>query len=61
MSYLEYEACVACGLDLWMWESCEYPHWFKARVVGYHNMSKLVKMHSEDALSEKMKQKERRG
>ena len=61
MSYLEYEACTECGLDLWKWESNAYPHWFKVRVVGFYNMSKLVKAHSEDAVSQKMKQKDRRG
>lgn len=56
LRYIEYDACVSCGLDLWMWETNTYPKWFKEHVVAFYNMKGQVAMHTEDAVA---KQSER--
>lgn len=51
--FAEWQACVGVGLDLWAWESGEYPRWFKIRVIGYYNMSNLVGLHTQSEISQK--------
>lgn len=57
MRYVEYDACITCGLDLWKWESNVYPIWFKEHVIAFHNMHGLVEMHTEDAKGKAMEQR----
>ncbi len=61
MRYSEYDACVECNLDLWKWESNEYPAWFKEYVVAFHNMRGLVEMHTEDAKSKDIERQSKKG
>ena len=49
--YSEWDACLGCGLDLWMWESNVYPKWFKVYVIAFHNMRTLISLHTEEAVS----------
>lgn len=55
--YREFDACVACGLDLWSWWNGTYPVSFKAKVIAYNNMRNLVKVHTDDAVNRAQQQK----
>jgi hypothetical protein len=57
MSYTEWDAAVACNLDLWKWINDEYPNWFKAKVIAFSEDRKLVKLHTEDALATESKRR----
>lgn len=57
MPFTEWEAGTAAGLDMWAWEQGLYPTWFKAKVVAWHNLHGLVKMHQEAAASDAAKRK----
>jgi hypothetical protein len=57
VSFGEWEAAHAAGLDLWKWEQGEYPRWFRTRVIAWHNMHSLIELHKQDALSRSMKAK----
>jgi hypothetical protein len=57
MSFAEWEACVAVSLDLYKWETNVYPHTFKAKVVAYNNLRKLVDAHVEDAKAKALEKK----
>ena len=59
MKYLEWDACVSCGLDLWKWVEDGYPDEFKYQVIAFHNMRTLVRAHTEDARSSAIKPKKR--
>lgn len=48
-SFGEWEAAHGAGLDLWKWESNEYPYWFKARVVAWWYDHIQVENHRADA------------
>ena len=60
MQFTEWEACVAAGLDLHKWELNEYPHTFKAKVVAFNNLRKLVDAHVEDAKAKASEKKSKR-
>lgn len=57
--YSEWDACVECNLDLWKWLTDVYPRDFKVTVLAFHGLRRQVHMHTEDALSKKMKSKSR--
>lgn len=48
--FAEYEAAVAAGLDLWKWETGQYPVWFRANVLAWHYYHVLKPMHVADAV-----------
>ena len=50
MKFLEYEACIAAGLDLEKWMNREYPREFMASVVAYHQLAQAVEAHKQDAV-----------
>jgi hypothetical protein len=54
-SFEEWLAATAAGLDLWRWERDEYPRWFQSRVVAFYRLTRLVGLHSEDAVQRKVK------
>jgi len=58
--FLEFEACVASGLNLWKWWNNEYSVDFKAFVVAWFQDHNAVKLHSEDAVNRKMKQMQKK-
>jgi hypothetical protein len=60
MQFAEWEACVATGLDLYKWDNNLYPHTFKAKVVAFNNLRKLVEAHVEDAKAKAVKKKSKR-
>ena len=60
MQYQEWEACLAAGLDLHNWEQNLYPHTFKAKVVAFSNLRKLVEAHVEDAKAKALEKKSKR-
>jgi len=45
----ELEACHGAGLDMWQWDQNVYPPGFKARVVAWWRLHKLIQLHSQDA------------
>ena len=49
MSFAEWMACLGCGLDLWKWETGQYPKEFKVRVLAFYSLKNLVDMHVQDA------------
>lgn len=57
MQFSEWEACVAAGLDLYKWDTNVYPRQFKAKVVAFNNLRKLVEAHVEDAKDKALKKK----
>ena len=38
-----------CHLDLWRWMNGEYPAWFMADAVAFHQLSIQVEQHTQDA------------
>lgn len=56
-SFAEWEAGTAAGLDMWRWEMGGYPKPFRARVMAWHRLHKLVTTHVEAAVSEKAKKR----
>jgi hypothetical protein len=30
-----------------------YPHWFKVRIMAFYNLTNLIELHTQDALSRK--------
>ena len=59
-SFAEWEAAVAAGLDLWAWESGDYPPLFKARVVAWYQAHRLVQLHTEAAMAQAAERQQRR-
>lgn len=60
IKYLEWEACVDCGLDLHRWWEGGYPDDFKVHVIAFHNLRGLVRAHIEDAKAADIARKTRR-
>lgn len=61
MAYAEMDACVSANLDPWRWECGEYSQSFKAKVVAWSNMHKLIGSHVEDAVARKAARKGKHG
>lgn len=55
--FAEWEAATAANLDLYMWETGQYPQWFMARVIAWHKLHILVEAHTQDAINADMKRK----
>lgn len=55
MKYKEFEACIAAGLDLWMWINGKYPKEFMADVIAFHNVRAMVDNHTESELAKAAK------
>jgi hypothetical protein len=52
MAFAQWEAAVAAGAtmdELYRMERGEYPKWFVAKVMAWHNVHSLVEAHKEDA------------
>ena len=60
MSFAEIEACVAAGLDLWLWETGTYDKSFKVRVLAWHRVRQEVEAHVEQARADKAEQLSKR-
>jgi hypothetical protein len=61
MSFSEWEAGTAAGLDMWKWENTEfYPRAFKARVIAWYQAHKRVKLEAEVAAARESKKKGKR-
>lgn len=56
-SFAEWEAATAAGVDLWRWETGGYPPAFKARVLAWHLLHRLVDLHGESAAIEAARKK----
>lgn len=52
-SYAEADACIAAGLDYYLWRTGYYPQEFKSEVVVWHTMHSLIKTHVESVVNEK--------
>lgn len=59
-SFAEWEAAVAAGLDLWQWETGQYPVWFRARVLAWHRLHGLVRLHTQDAVERKARRRQQK-
>jgi hypothetical protein len=42
---------------MWMWESGEYPVWFKERTLAWYGLHVLVAVHQEDAVNKASERK----
>jgi hypothetical protein len=51
MSFTEWEAGIAAGLDMYKWETNEYPRWFKIKTIAWYRLSRLVDTHTKDAVN----------
>ena len=60
-SYAEYDACLACNLDLWKWATDEYPHWFKVLAFAIHKTRTAIESHREDAIQIAQEKRSRKG
>ncbi len=52
-AFEEFEAAVAAGLDIYLWNSGFYPTELKAQVIAWHRLSQMVETHVEAARQEK--------
>jgi hypothetical protein len=58
LRYLEFDACIGAGLDLYKWYCTNfYPIYFKAVVMAFWRLHKLVLVHTDDAAYRKAKSK----
>lgn len=48
-----WQAGTAAGLDMWKWESGQYPSDFMARCIAWYRQHKRVEAHSQDAANRK--------
>jgi hypothetical protein len=46
----EWESAFAAGLDLYRWETGEYPPDFKAKVLAWYSRHQEVDLHRRDAV-----------
>lgn len=51
--FAEMEACHGAGLDLWAWDQGRYPPAFKARILAWWKLHKLIEIHAQDAAIKK--------
>lgn len=47
----EWEAAHAANLDLFKWETDEYPSSFKAKVMGWYSRHTELELHRQDAVA----------
>lgn len=59
-SYSEIEACVAAGLDYYLWRTNEYPDWLKAEVVTWHRLRGLVTAHQKSAEAKEIEKRSKK-
>jgi len=61
MSFSEWEAGTAAGLDMHKWEYTEYyPRTFKAKVLAWYQAHNRIKLEAEVAAQRASKKKNRR-
>jgi hypothetical protein len=53
VSFAEWEAASAAGLDLWKWEQNKYPKSFRAKVLAWYKLHNLVALHQQDSVAPK--------
>lgn len=58
-SYEQWDACIASGLSIQVWESGGYPPSLMAKVVAWHRLHTLVQSHKDDAVSKEIKRRNR--
>ena len=59
--YNEFDACIKAGLDLERWWEGDYDPEFMVHVLAYHNLSRLVDAHQNDAQATEMRRKSKGG
>jgi hypothetical protein len=55
LEFTGWEAAIAAGLDILRWYNRDYPRSFMAKVVAWHKLHTLVRIHSEEASIEAAK------
>lgn len=61
ISFTEWEAATAAGLDMYEWEhTAVYPRTFKERVIAWYQLHGMVKLHSEVKAQRVAQKKSRR-
>jgi len=58
MRFAGLEAAVAAGASLeeiLRWLEGEYPTWFMADIISWHNLHTMVRMHEQDAVRPRKK------
>ncbi len=60
VSFSEWEAATAAGLDMWRWEQDDYSPAFRAKVLAWYQAHRLVELHSEAAVNAAVERKLRR-
>ena len=60
-SFKEINACVAAKLDYSVWRSGGYSRSLMDEVLAWHDLSRLIEAHIEDAKAVEMKRQSKRG
>lgn len=61
MSFAEWEAATAAGLDMYKWEyTALYPRVFKERVIAWYRLHNMVRMRAEVKTQRVAQKKSRR-
>ena len=58
--YTQWEACIAAGLDPYLWDGGHYPKRLMAKTLAWYEGHELVEQHKQSALAEDMKRKAKR-
>lgn len=58
-SFAEIEACVAAGLDYYLWRTGEYPDWLKAEVTAWHRLTGLITAHTKSAEAKEIEKRQK--
>jgi hypothetical protein len=57
--FAEIEAAVSAGAtldELYKWEQNGYPLWFRAKIIAWSSLHKLIELHANDAVARKQAQ-----
>lgn len=60
-SYTEVDACIAAGLDYYLWRMDHYPVWLKAEIVVWHQMKNLINAHVKSAEAAQVERASKKG
>jgi hypothetical protein len=51
--FVNWSAAKSAGLDLYRWDTGDYPVWFMARVVAHYELDNMVTAHVQRAANKK--------
>jgi hypothetical protein len=59
-AFMQWEACIAAGLDPYLWDRGFYPPRFRAKAMAWHEAHELIEQHKQAALAKDAERKARR-